>query len=183
MGGKPAYVYFVSPGQINVLAPDVPPGPVAVTVTTAGGTSATFTATASQYGPAFFLWPGSQPVATRQDYSYAAKAGTFSGAATTPAKPGEVIILWSTGLGPTVPAAPGGVAVPGDQTYSTATLPTVTINNTSATVYGAALASGSAGLYQIAITVPATLSDGDWPIVAGIGGVQSPAGTVLSVRH
>src|ERR1019366_4601870 len=24
MGGKPAYVYFVSPGQINVLAPDVP---------------------------------------------------------------------------------------------------------------------------------------------------------------
>jgi len=73
--------------------------------------------------------------------------------------------------------------VPGDQTYSTATLPTVTINNTAATVYGAALASGSAGLYQIAITVPSTLADGDWPIVAGIGGVQSPAGTVLSVRH
>jgi len=50
MGAKPAYVYFVSPGQINVLAPDVGPGPVAVTVTTPGGTSSTFTATASQYG-------------------------------------------------------------------------------------------------------------------------------------
>jgi uncharacterized protein (TIGR03437 family) len=183
MGGKPAYVYFVSPGQINVLAPDVAPGPVAVTVTTAGGTSAIFTATASQYGPAFFLWPGNQPVATRQDYSYAAKAGTFSGATTTPAKPGEVLILWVTGLGPTIPAAPGGVAIPGDQTYSTATLPTVIINNTAATVYGAALAPGSAGLYQIAITVPATLADGDWPIQAIIGGAQSPAGTILSVHH
>ena len=183
MGGKPAYVYFISPGQINVLAPDVAPGPVSVTVTTASGTSAIFTATASQYGPAFFLWPGSQPVATRQDYSYAAKAGTFSGAATTPAKPGEVLILWATGLGPTIPAAPGGVAIPSDQTYSTASVPTVTINNLPATVFGAALAPGSVGLYQIAIQVPNTLADGDWAIQATIGGVQSPAGTVLTVRH
>jgi uncharacterized protein (TIGR03437 family) len=183
MGGKPAYVYFISAGQINVLAPDVAPGPVSVTVTTAGGTSAIFTATASQYGPAFFLWPGSQPVATRQDYSYAAKAGTFSGAATTPAKPGEALILWVTGLGPTIPAAPAGVAIPSDQTYSTASVPTVAINNTAATVYGAALAPGSAGLYQIAIQVPNTLADGDWAIQASIGGTQSPAGTILSVHH
>ena len=182
MGGKPAYVYFVSPGQINVLAPDVAPGPVAVTVTAPGGTTAAFTATASQYGPAFFLWPGNQPVATRQDFSFAAKAGTFSGATTTPAKPGEVIILWATGLGPTSPAAPAGVAVPGDQTYATAT-PTVAINNTPATVFGAALAPGAVGLYQIAIQVPNTLADGDWPIQAGIGGVQSPTGTVLTVHR
>ena len=40
--------------------------------------------------------------------------------------------------------------------------------------------SGFAGLYQVAIQVPATLADGDWPIVATIGGVQSPAGVVLS---
>ena len=183
MGGKPAYVYFISPGQINVLAPDVAPGPTSVTVTTAGGTSAALTTTASQYGPAFFLWPGNQPVATRQDFSFAVKAGTFSGATTTPAKPGDVIILWATGFGPTIPAAPAGVAVPGDQTYSTASVPTVTINNTAATVYGAALAPGAVGLYQIAIQVPATLADGDWPIQASIGGAQSPAGTALTVHH
>jgi uncharacterized protein (TIGR03437 family) len=62
-------------------------------------------------------------------------------------------------------------------------VPTVTINNTPATVYGAALAPGSVGLYQIAIQVPATLGDGDWAIQATIGGVQSPAGTILSVHH
>jgi len=50
-------------------------------------------------------------------------------------------------------------------------------------VYGAALAPGSAGLYQIAIQVPTTLGDGDWPIQASIGGVLSPGGTILSVHQ
>ena len=183
MGGQAAYVYYISPGQLNVLAPDVADGPVTVTVTAPGGTSASFTTTAGLYGPAFFLWPGSQAVATRQDYSYAVKAGTFAGAATIAAKPGEVIILWGTGFGPTFPAAPVGVSVPGSGGYSTASAPTVTINNTPAIVYGAALAPGSAGLYQIAIQVPTTLADGDWPIQASIGGTLSPTGIVISIAH
>jgi uncharacterized protein (TIGR03437 family) len=182
MGGKPAYVYFISPGQFNVLAPDVPAGPVTVTVTTAGGTSANFATTASVYDPAFFLWPGNQAVATRTDYSFAVKPGTFAGATTAAAKPGDVIILWATGFGPTSPSAPGGAAVPSDKTYATATLPSVSIGNIPATVAGAALASGSAGLYQIAITVPDSLTDGDWPIQASIGGVASLAGTILTVH-
>jgi len=183
MGGKPAYVYFISPGQLNVLAPDVPAGPVSVTVTTGAGASTAFSTTASAYGPAFFLWPGSQVVATRQDYSYAAKAGTFAGATTVPAKPGDVLVLWATGFGPTIPAAPSGVAVPASGGFATASAPTVTVNNVAATVYGAALAPGSAGLYQIAIQVPTTLGDGDWPIQASIGGVLSPAGTILLVHQ
>ncbi len=183
MGGKPAYIYFISPGQLNVLAPDVPPGPVSVTVTTAAGTSAVFTSTASTYGPAFFSWPSNQVVATRTDYSYAVKEGTFAGATTVAAKPGDVIVLWATGFGPTNPAAPTGVAVPSDKAYSTSSLPGITIDNVPATVYGAALAPGSVGLYQIAIQVPPSLADGDWPIQALIGGVVSPAGTILTVHH
>ena len=183
IGGKPAYIYFISPGQLNVLAPDVPAGPVTVTVTTAGGTSASFATTASAYGPAFFTWPANQVVATRQDYSYAVKAGTFASATTVAAKPGDVLILWATGFGPTLPVAPSGIATPGNGSYPTATAPAVTINNTPAVVYGAALAPGSGGLYQIAIQVPPSLADGDWPIQATIGGVASPAGTILSVHQ
>ncbi len=82
-----------------------------------------------------------------------------------------------------MPAAPGGVSVPASGGYPTASVPTVTINNTPATVYGAALAPGSAGLYQIAIQVPTTLADGDWPILASIGGATSPTGIVLSIAH
>ena len=79
-------------------------------------------------------------------------------------------------------AAPAGMGVPSDKTYATATLPTVTINGVSATVYGAALAPGFAGLYQVAIQVPDSIANGDWPIQATIGGVKSPAGVLLTVH-
>jgi uncharacterized protein (TIGR03437 family) len=74
------------------------------------------------------------------------------------------------------------VQVPGDRIYSTSTAPEVTINNVPATVFGAALTPGNAGLYQIAIQVPVSLPDGEWPVRATIGGVSSPAGIVLAVR-
>lgn len=183
IGGKAAYIDFISPGQINLLAPDVGFGPLNLTVTTSGGTSATFTVTSNQYGPAFFQWPNNQPVATRQDFSYAAKNGTFAGTTTVPAKPGDVIILWGTGFGPTNPIAPAGAPVPSDATYSTTTLPTITIDNVSAKVYGAALAPGFGGLYQVAIQVPLSLADGSWPIQASSGGVASPEGVVLTVQQ
>jgi uncharacterized protein (TIGR03437 family) len=64
---------------------------------------------------------------------------------------------------------------------ATVTLPSVSVGNIPATVYGAALASGSTGLYQVAIQVPSSLADGDWPLHATIGGTQSPTGTILSV--
>jgi len=182
IGGKPAYIYFISPGQINLVTPDVGFGALPVTVKTGGGQSPTFTVTSSQYGPAFFEWPNNQPVATRQDFTLAAKAGTFPGTATVPAKPGDVIILWGTGFGPTNPVAPDGSAVPSDATYSTTTLPSITIDNVPAKVYGAALAPGFAALYQVAIQVPSSITNGDWPVVAGIGGVESPTGVLLTVH-
>ena len=182
VGGQAAYPYYISPGQINFLVPNVGAGPLQVTVTNSFGMSSAVTVTSRQYAPAFFTWLGSQAVATRADYTWAVKNGTFAGTATVAAKPGEVLILWGTGFGPTAPAAPEGQVVPGDQTYSTAVLPSVTIGNVPATVYGAALAPGFAGLYQVAIQVPATLGAGDWPAIANIGGLESPAGTVLSVQ-
>ena len=139
--------------------------------------------TSNQYGPAFFAWPNSQAVATRQDFTWAAQDGTFAGVTTVPAKPGEVIILWGAGFGVTNPVAPVGTPVPSDRTYSTTTLPAVTINNIPATVYGAALAPGFAGLYQVAIQIPDSIADGDWPVQATIGGVRSPTGTVISVHR
>jgi uncharacterized protein (TIGR03437 family) len=182
IGGKPAYMYYISGNQINLLVPDVGPGSLQVTVTNAAGSSTAFTVQSTLFGPAFFTWPGNQAVATRQNFSLAAKASTFAGATTVPAKPGDIIILWGTGFGPTAPAAPSGVQVPSDKTYSTSTLPAVTIDNIPAKVFGAALAPGYAGLYQVAIEIPASLADGDWPVVATIGGVASPTSVVLSVK-
>ena len=182
IGSKPAYIYYVSASQINLLVPDVAPGPQQVVVTNGSSSSQPFTVQVSQYAPAFFEWPGNQAVATRQDFSWAVKNGTFSGTTTVAAKPGDVIILWGTGFGPTSPLAPVGTQVPGDTTYSTPP-PGVTINNIPATVYGAALASNNAGLYQVAIQVPDSLADGDWPVQTSIGGVPSPSGVIISVKR
>ncbi len=183
IGGQAAYIYYVSPGQINFIVPEVPAGSQQVVVKDSAGTSSPSMVTVGTYGPAFFPWPNNQVVATRQDFSLAAKNGTFAGAATVPAKPGDTIILWGTGFGPTNPTPGQGEETPSNATYSTSTLPTVTIDNLSATVYGAALAPGFAGLYQVAIQVPASLGNGDWAIVASIGGVSSPSGTVLTVQQ
>jgi uncharacterized protein (TIGR03437 family) len=183
--GMPAYVNYISATQLNVLVPNIrtDKSNTAVVVSNSGAKVASiFNTPSNQFGPAFFGWPNNQVVATRQDYSYAVKDGTFSGLATIAAKPGDVLILWGTGFGATTPAAPVGFETPSDTTYSASTQPSITIDNLQATVYGAALAPGFVGLYQIAIQVPDSLGDGDWPIAASVGGVQSTAGAVLSVK-
>jgi uncharacterized protein (TIGR03437 family) len=59
----------------------------------------------------------------------------------------------------------------------------VTVGGKPTTVYGAALAPGYAGLYQIAIQIPASLANGDYPVVATINGAQSPSTTMITVQQ
>lgn len=184
IGSQPAYVSYVSSGQINVLAPpDLGLGSMQVTVTANGNTSDPFTVTSQQYGPAFFPWPNGQPVATHADYTWAAANGTFSGVTTVPAKAGEAIILWGTGFGPTTPAAPTGTEVPASPIYYTANPVSMTIGGTPAQVYATALASTFAGLYQVVVTVPASLANGNYPILATVNGTTSPTGVTLAVQN
>jgi len=146
-------------------------GGAPVTVQTAAGTSTPVMVASQPFSPAFFPWPNGQPVATHLDYSWAVKNGTFAGATTVPAKPGEYIILWGTGFGPTTPTSPTGVTIPASTTYYTANAAYVLIGGVKAPVYATALASGFAGLYQVVAMVPATLSNGDYSLVATVGGV------------
>jgi uncharacterized protein (TIGR03437 family) len=178
IGGQPAYVYYVSPGQINAIAPNLPPGPASLTVTTAVGQTVPVTVNVAAQAPAFFLWPNNQAVATRTDGTFAVKPGTFAGATTVAAKPGDVIILWGTGFGATSPAAPQGTVTP-VQTFNCAPV-TVTVGSANAAVYGCALSPGNAGLYQVAIQVPA-LADGDYQLKVIINNAVSPDGVILSI--
>jgi uncharacterized protein (TIGR03437 family) len=182
--GKAAYVGYISPAQINVLAPaDSAQGPVAVQVTSNGVTGAAGTAQLQAAAPAFFLWSGKYAVATRADYSLVAPANLFQGVVTAPAKPGDVIILWGTGFGATTPAVDPGVLPPSDPLAAVANTVTVTVAGAPATVVGAALAPGNAGLYQIAVQIPASVADGDQPLVAQVSGIQSPSNVFLSVQR
>jgi uncharacterized protein (TIGR03437 family) len=180
VGGQPAYVYYISPTQINAIAPAVGTGSMQVSVG-----SATATTNAMSVQPAFFLWNGKYAVATHTDGALAAANGTFSGVTTVPAKPGEYVILWGTGFGPTTPAAPSGVVTPSDQTYLTASPVTVTVGGTPATVYSnaAVLTPTLAAVYQLAVQIPANAPNGDLPVVATINGAQTPTGVSISVHN
>ena len=177
--GKLAYVYYISPTQINVQAPsDGALGMVSVVVTNNGMSSAPATAQLQAVAPAFFLFPGTNyAVASRlPDY---ALVGPGSVAGTIAAKPGDIVVLWGTGFGATNPAAPAGIAVSGAPPV--VSLPTVTVGGVTAPVISAVITTGTAGLYQVTIQLPATVPPGPAVVQASVGGAQTQAGALLMV--
>src|ERR1019366_3740974 len=104
--GKPAYVYYISPTQLNVLSPaDTAQGPVPVQVTYAGKPSNVLNATEAAFAPALFMFSplGQKYVAAvRSDGQFLGPANLYPGA-TVPAQAGDVILLYGTGFGPTNP--------------------------------------------------------------------------------
>ena len=180
VNGTPAYVYYVSPTQLNVLVPDdTTTGPVQVQVTTAQGTSNSFAVDKRRMAPAFFLFQDTGYVAaTHPDGTYVGMPGLITGKAFVPAKPGDIISLWGTGFGPTIPSLPAAKLV--INAASLAYSVTITIGGQPATISFAGR-SGS-GLDQFNVTVPATLGDGDQALVASIGGLQTQAGIFITVQ-
>ena len=64
VNGKNAFVYYISPTQVNILTPpDAMTGPVQVVVTNGGTAGAGFTAQAQATSPSFFVFNGGPYVA------------------------------------------------------------------------------------------------------------------------
>jgi uncharacterized protein (TIGR03437 family) len=181
INGETAFVYYISPGQINVQAPnDTFTGTVNVVVTNNGSSSAPATAQLQGFAPALFQYSGTPyAIVTRYpDNALVGNPAVIPG--TVAATRGDVLILWATGFGPTNPATGAGSVVSGAPPV--ATVPAVTVGGTPVTVIGGALSPGSAGLYQIAIQLPASLGTGISAIRASVGGYTSPAGVNLLVQ-
>jgi uncharacterized protein (TIGR03437 family) len=182
INNKPAYVYYISPTQINVQAPsDTTQGPVNVVVRNNGLAGASASGQLQSFAPAFFQYPGtSYAIATRYpDNALIANPSVVSG--TVAAKPGDVLILWGTGFGSTVPATPAGVVV--SVAAAAETTPMVTAGGVTVSVIGAALSPGSAGLYQVAIQLPDSVPIGDVAVQASAGGFQSPTGVNIYISR
>jgi uncharacterized protein (TIGR03437 family) len=181
---KPAPLWFNNGTQINALVPDdTATGPVQVVVVRGGQRSDAGTIQMDRFAPAFFVWPQNQAVATDANFAWKVKTGTFQGVATTPAAPGDVVVLWGTGFGPTNPDVAAGQQVPATQIHAIVTAPTIRIGGVQAEYLGGALAPGFAGLYQIAVRVPGTLQNGDHPVIAEVGGLSSPGNIILAVQR
>jgi len=171
--GEPAFLSYISPAQINVQVPsDSATGAVNVVVNNNGATSSPATAQLQTYAPAFFIQPGTSLVFASLLPKYTPISST------APASPGDLVVLWGTGFGPTSPQAPAGSIVSG---VPVAPPPTVTVGGVSANVLNSVLTVGSAGLYQITIQLPASVPTGTVAIQASIGGAQTPAGATISI--
>ncbi|MGA2329674.1 MAG: SBBP repeat-containing protein [Bryobacteraceae bacterium] len=177
--GKAAAVNYISPGQLNVQVPDdTATGPVQVVVTAPHGT-VTATTTMQTVSPGFFMYAGANVAAQHADYSIVGPPGLYPGAACTPARPGEVIILYGTGFGPTSPPIPSGQIVTPAPVVDLSAI-SLTIGGKPAQVQWAGVVE--AGLWQLNIQVPADASTGNAAVVAQIGGKSTQGGAFIAIQ-
>jgi uncharacterized protein (TIGR03437 family) len=175
--GWPAYLYFVSPLQINFLVPSsLLPGAFQFWVDRQGTRGPIVTVTLQNAAPAMFQYPAGTAIATHIDGSL------VSGNA--PATAGEIVTLWATGLGNTIPELEDG-ALPDDiQWLSQLSQFAVQINgaalDASAILY-AGVAPGYAGLYQVNVQLPDPLPANP-EIRLALAGATSPAGLILPAK-
>jgi uncharacterized protein (TIGR03437 family) len=191
INGKPAYVWYLSPGQINVQAPeDSALGNVAITVTNCKATSppvmfakhalapgllapSSFAANGTQYAVATFASDGAYVLNTSQ--------GAALGVNSRPAKPGDLIIAYGIGFGDVnQPILPGVMA----ESVNALNNPvTVSFGSTSANLTYAGLAGNFVGLYEFYITVPQGLANGDYQINMTQAGSSVPQTVSLTVHN
>jgi uncharacterized protein (TIGR03437 family) len=155
----PGHLIYVSESQVNAQVPWELEGQSAAQVKVTMGSNGgyaygnLYTLPLAAYAPAFFGQPAAAPR-------------------------GETISLWANGLGPVTNQPASGdpaVATPLAKTIAPVT---VTIGGVSAAASFSGLAPGYAGLYQINVTVPATLSPGTYPISITVGTRTSEASTI-----
>ena len=102
-------------------------------------------------------------------YDILGPTGTKLGYHTVAARPGDIVELFAVGLGPTTPAVPAGKAFTGAAAVKSPI--SLYINNVSVKPTFAGLSS--AGLYQINLNVPSGIGQGEVPIVAVAGGLET----------
>jgi len=178
VNGKSAFVYYISPAQVNILTPpDAMSGPVQVQLTNNGVVTAAFTAQAQPLSPSFFVFDGTHLAAIHLNGSYVGPSSLYPGL-TTPAKPGETLELYANGFGPTSTPVVSGSTV---QSGALSPLPVIKIGGTNATVLFAGLVGP--GEFQFNVVVPPNTPDGEQPITATYNGLSTQSGTVLTVQH
>jgi len=169
VGGAIAPLYFLSNGQLNIQIPSE----LAANQTYAVAIAVNNTFAVLPNGVTVAAaTPG---VASFADGHIIAQHADFNLVdSTRPAKPGETIILYLTGLGATNPAVASGQPAPSTPPLATVTIPpTVTVDGQPASFVFAGLTPGGVGLYQINLTIPTGARTGDLDVVVKQSG--SPA--------
>jgi uncharacterized protein (TIGR03437 family) len=190
INGRAAYLIYVSSGQINLQAPDdTATGTVSVVVTTGVG-KATATVTLGQFAPSFNLLDGAKHVSGiilrpyrngaygGGSYDILGPTGGSLGYPTVAAQAGDTVELFGVGFGPTTPFVPSGQAFSGFANVNNS----VALSINGVVVKPSFVGLSGAGLYQINLTIPACIGEGDVPISLLVGGMQTQAGVLFPLQ-
>ncbi len=179
VNGKSAFISYISPTQVNILTPpEAVQGTVLVQVTNGALTSSAVAAQARAEAPAFFVFgAGPNVAATHALGDYLGPADLYPGV-TSPARPGETVVLYGTGFGTTSTPVVNGAPT---QAGTLATAPAIQIGGITATVLFAGLVAP--GEFQFNIVVPPDSPDGDNAVTALYKGQVTQAGVVIRVER
>lgn len=177
IGGLAANIFYVSPTQINFLVPSLlGPGPCDFQIVLNGLAGPNVRIQIAAASPAPFQLDAKTVIATRTDGSLITSAA--------PANPGDVLILYATGLGDTVPPV----------IYSNLSLKAAALKGLAefklmldgmaldpSLILYAGIAPGFAGLYQINVQIPNTVNANP-DLQIGLGTALSSVGIKLPLR-
>lgn len=176
VGGHLAPLYYISDSQLNVQIPqELPAGQqVAAVAVVNGQLTLPVSVSLTSITPGVAVYADGSLIAQHADYSLVN--------ASSPAHPGETVIMYLVGMGPTNPKVATGTAAPGSNPGETlaqvATQPVVTVDGQNAAIAFAGLTPGGVGLYQIDFTVPATARAGNLNVAVSQGTVSANTTTL-----
>lgn len=188
IGGQPAFISYISAGQVNAQVPtNIGSGAQQLVVTTTYGKTANYTITVNGVLPRLLAPPSfsfnsiQYAVALFSDgATYVLPSGAIPGVPSRPATVGDTITLYGIGFGSVTPNNPAGQIVQGNNSLD---LPfTAKIGAMPATVLYAGLAPGAIGLYQFNIVVPKVTATGALPFSFTLGGVAGPQTLYISIK-
>ena len=179
VNGSPIPLLFVSAKQINAQLPFNAAGDVAMSIHTPAGVSNNYNFVVQSAAPAIFLTGTAGPETGLATIFRAANGQLVT--PTNPLYPGDTVVIYLTGMGPTSPAVAAGAETPPTLLTSVTQAPSLTLGGSNLSILYAGLVPGFvSGLYQINATVPDVVTQGDTvPLVIS----QAGGTTTINVRR
>jgi len=175
LGNTTMPLLFTSGGQVNAIVPYGMSVNTTQQVIALRGSSISVPEpiTVAAAAPGVFTSDGQQAIA-------------FDGAnlvsASNPAKAGDTLVIYCTGLGEVSPSIVAGAAAPLSPLFNTVNTVTATMGGIAASVQFAGLTPGFAGLYQVNAVVPAGIAPGNQLALVLTAAGQSSAPVTIAVR-
>jgi uncharacterized protein (TIGR03437 family) len=177
IGGQAAFVDYISAGQVNAQLPSniATGGMLQLTVTNGSTSSSAYNinVNATEAGllaPSAFKIGGNQyVVAIHSDGSYVLPVGAIAGVNSSPAQPGEEVVMYGVGFGPVTPGIPAGEIV--TQSNQLALPFQLMFGQTSAQLKYDGLAPNYVGLYQFNVIVPSVPDNDLVQLTFNLGGM------------